>query len=359
MPDGPPRTLTAAPVRFAPTAGGARIAWARTGRGPVLVRAAHWMTHVGHDAESPIWAPWIARLSQHVQLVRYDARGCGLSDADAAPCGLEASVEELAAVVAAQQAPSVHLLGISSGAAAAIAYAAREPRRVASLVLLGASSCGLLHHALSTEQRQLFDATLEMVALGWGRRSPAVQQFFTATLLPEADAQQARALNEQQRQSCDGARAAAIMRANASLDVRPLLPAVRCPTLVLHAARDAMVPVALGRELAARIAGAQFQTLPTANHVPLAGEPAFDAFCSAVQAFVQPAGDASLTARQRELLELVAAGLDNAQIAAHLQLADKSVRNALSRLYAALEVENRPQAIVKARALGFGAAPRG
>jgi pimeloyl-ACP methyl ester carboxylesterase/DNA-binding CsgD family transcriptional regulator len=356
MPDHP-RLPAASPVRFAPTPGGARIAWARTGRGPVMVRAAHWMTHVGHDAESPIWAPWIARLSEQVRLVRYDARGCGLSDADAAPCGLEASVEELAAVVAAQDAPSVHVLGISSGAAAAIAFAAREPQRVASLVLVGASACGLLHHPLSAQQKQLFEATLEMVALGWGRRSPAVQQFFTTTMLPEADAEQARALNEQQRQSCDGARAAAIMRANASLDVRPLLGELRCRTLVLHAARDAMVPVALGRDLAARIAGAQFQTLPTANHVPLAGEPAFDLFCEALAAFVQPAGGSTLTPRQRELLELVAAGLDNAQIGARLRLADKSVRNALSRLYATLEVENRPQAIVKARTLGFGALP--
>jgi DNA-binding NarL/FixJ family response regulator len=139
--------------------------------------------------------------------------------------------------------------------------------------------------------------------------------------------------------------------------VRHLLPLVRCPTLVLHAEGDAAVRVELGRELAAGIAGARFETLATRNHIPLAGEPAFERFCDAVAGFVQAPQAAALpgiTQRERDLLELVARGLDNLQIAAHLGLADKTVRNALSRLYTRLGVEGRSQAVVRARDLGFG-----
>lgn len=349
-------TALARSVRFAPVAGDARIAWAGSGQGPVLVRAAHWMTQVEHDRQSPLWAPWIERLSRRIELVRYDGRGFGLSDDDGTPPGLAQAVEDLHAVVQARGAPQVALLGISSGAATALAYAAAQPGRVSHLVLLGGFAQGMLQHRLSAEQRQLVEATIQLMALGWGRRNPAVQQYFTTTMLPGATAEQARALNEQQRLSCDGARAAALMRAQAQIDVRELLPALQCPVLVLHAARDAMVPAALGRDLAARIPGARFETLDSDNHVPLAGEPAFERFCELVEAFVGATASAEieLTPRERELLTLVAQGLDNLQIAARLGLADKTVRNALSRLYARLEVEGRPQAILKAQALGFG-----
>lgn len=195
------------------------------------------------------------------------------------------------------------------------------------------------------------------MALGWGRHHSAVQQFFASTLVPEATPEQAAALNEQQRLSCDGTRAAAILDARAALDVRAFLPQVRCPTLVLHCDGDAMVPVDRGRELAAAIAGARFEPLRSRNHIPLAGEAAFERFCDAITDFVNgssPVPAPDFTRRERELLDAVARGLDNLQIAAHLGVADKTVRNALSQLYAKLGVEGRPQAIVRAREMGYG-----
>jgi DNA-binding CsgD family transcriptional regulator len=197
---------------------------------------------------------------------------------------------------------------------------------------------------------------VQLMALGWARPGSPVQQFFTSTMLPDATPAQAAALNDQQRLSCDGPRAAALLNARAWLDVRPLLGAVRCPTLVMHSEGDAVVPLAMGRELAASIAGARFETLRSRNHIPLAGEPAFERFCDAITEFiVASAGDVTaFTRRERELLDAMARGLDNLQIAAHLGLADKTVRNTLSLLYAKLGVEGRPQAIVRARELGFG-----
>lgn len=351
------RAATAQQIRFTQVASGARIAWASSGRGPPLLRAAHWMTHVERDSESPIWQPWLQRLGRSVQCISYDERGCGLSGSDDTPLGLEAAVEELVAVADAAGLAKTAVLGLSGSAAPAIAFAARYPQRVTHLVLLGAYACGMLHRAPSAEALAYHEAVVRLVELGWGKPGSAVQQFFTATLIPDATAAQKAALNEQQRLSCDGKRAAAILRARVALDVRPLLSQVRCPTLVLHAAGDATVAVESGREVAAGIPGARFETLATRNHIPLPGEPAFERFCDAVAGHVREhatAGAPTLTPRERALIELVARGLDNLQIAAHLGLSDKTVRNAMSLLYVRLGVEGRPQAVVRARELGFG-----
>lgn len=347
-------------IRFTHVASGARIAWAKSGSldadAPLLVRTAHWMTHVEYDAVSPIFRPWLERLGRAVRLVRYDERGCGLSSADVVALGVEAAVEEVEAVVQAAGEPRFALLGISGGAATAIAFAARHPERVSHIVLLGSYSHGLLARSPSAEALQYFEATATLMRLGWGQRDSAVQQFFSATLVPEATPEQRQAMDQQQRRSCDGARAEAIFRARSALDVRELLPCLRCPALVLHGEGDAMVPAALGREVAAAIPGARFETLPTRNHVPLPGERAFERFCDAVTDFVRERGGdeaARFTPRERELLHLVARGLDNLQIAAHTGLAEKTVRNQLSRLYARLGVGSRPHAVVRARELGF------
>jgi pimeloyl-ACP methyl ester carboxylesterase/DNA-binding CsgD family transcriptional regulator len=354
-----------AEVRFARLASGTRIAWAASGRGPPLVRVAHWMTHVEQDLQSPFWRPWITRLSHSVQLVRYDERGCGLSGADSAELGLGAALEELEVVIDAVCEATGHkqvaLLGMSGAGAAAIAYAAKYPERVTHLVLHGAYACGLLHRSPTPEQLQMFEATVKLMELGWGRADAAVQQFMTTSFIPDSSSEQALAFTEQQRLSCDGQRAAAIFRARVGLDVRGLLAQVRCPTLVLHCDGDAMVPIELGRALAAHIEGARFETLPSRNHIPLAGEPAFERFCDAVREFVAPqpklavaGATGAFTPREKQLMSLVASGLDNLQIAAHLGLTDKTVRNSLSRLYAKLGVEGRPMAVVRTRELGFG-----
>jgi pimeloyl-ACP methyl ester carboxylesterase len=341
-------------LRFAHVPSGARIAWASNGHGPVMVRAAHWMTHVEHDPRSPLWRPWLEGLGRTLRLVRYDERGCGSSASDGSAPGLDSAVQDLAAVVKASGAERVALLGISGAAPTAVAYAERHPERVSHLVLLGGYLCGLLHRRPTPAQLAFLEARVQLMRHGWGRGDPAVQQFFTTTMLPDATPEQAAALNEQQRLSCDGSRAADYLQARAALDVRELAPRVTCPTLVLHAEGDAMVPIELGRELAAAIPGARFEALATRNHIPTAGSAAFERFTQAVSQFVNaaPPGPA-LTPRERELAALVAQGLDNLQIGARLGLADKTVRNALSLLYGKLGVEGRPQAVVRTRDLGL------
>jgi pimeloyl-ACP methyl ester carboxylesterase/DNA-binding CsgD family transcriptional regulator len=343
-------------LRFTHVASGARIAWARSGRlgGPVLLRAAHWMTHVDFDLRSPWWRPLIAQLGRQMEVVRYDERGCGLSGADTIPLGLEASVEELEAVVAAHGAPRVALMGISGGVGAAIGFAARHPDRVSHLVLVAGGTHGLLHRDCTPETLAFHEAQLKIIELGWGRKDPGVQHMFTSRFMPGASVEQSALFNEHQRQSCDGMRAAAIVRARAALDVRPLVRALRVPTLVLHCDADLVVPLALGQDLAASIPGARFEILHSCNHIPLSPEPAFERLCEVVTGFVAQSSSAPrLTLREQELVQLVGQGLDNLQIGARLGLADKTVRNMLSVLYGKLGVEGRAMAVVKARELGL------
>jgi pimeloyl-ACP methyl ester carboxylesterase/DNA-binding CsgD family transcriptional regulator len=258
------------------------------------------------------------------------------------------------AAVDASREPKVVLLGVSGAAPVAIAYAVRHPERVSHLVLLGGYLHGALHRCRTPEDRGFLEAQWRLVEFGWGRDDPAVQEFFSSRFVPDATPDVRAGLNEQQRRSCDGPRAAQIVRARAELDVRALAPQVAVPTLVLHCEGDRAVPVSLGHEIAASIPGARFESLPSANHVPLGHEPAFARFCEAVADFVSGAGDAlRLTPRERELAGLVAQGLDNAQIAARLGVADKTVRNALSALYAKLGVDGRARAVARSRDLGL------
>ena len=149
------------------------------------------------------------------------------------------------------------------------------------------------------------------------------------------------------------------LRAMFALDVKDLAPRVSCPTLVSHCRGDQLIFFDQGRKLAALIPGARFVPLESANHLLLESEPAWRRFVEEVEAFLPGAtsGSASfagLTRRELDLVELIAQGRDNAQIAATLGLTDKTVRNHITHIYAKLEVENRAQAIVLARNAGFG-----
>jgi pimeloyl-ACP methyl ester carboxylesterase/DNA-binding CsgD family transcriptional regulator len=346
-------------IRFAPLAGGDAVAYAVSGRGYPLVRTGHWMTHLEWDWQMPVWSPWIRALSEQFRLVRYDNRGSGLSAAATAPVTLEALVADLAAVIEAAGQERVALLGVSQGGAAAIAYAAANPGRVSHLVLCDAFSRGTL--VRQPDQRPTIDALCRLVEDGWGRDNAAFRQLFTTQFFPQATREQADAFNDMQRLSCTPAQAARIVSGLAQIDASHHLKDVRCPTLVMHCRDDVRIPFEEGRFIAAGIAGARLEILDSANHVPLPGEPAYATMMELIARFLPSSsaggaapGFGALSAREREVVELLARGLDNAQIAARLGRAEKTVRNLVSAVFLKLEVENRAQAIVRAREAGFG-----
>jgi pimeloyl-ACP methyl ester carboxylesterase/DNA-binding CsgD family transcriptional regulator len=347
-------------IRFCKSFDGTRIAYALTGQGTPLVKAPHWMTHLEYEWQSPIWRPWIGALSAEYQLLRMDERACGLSDWEAKDFSFDAFVRDLEAVVDAAGLERFALLGHSQGGAFAVEYAARHPERVSHLVLLGAYARGFMKRGLPPERMQELEAQLKLIEAGWGRDDPAYRQMFAVQFMPGGTLEQLASMSELQRVSVRSDNAARIVRAFFEIDVREAAARVQSPTLLLHARGDRRSPFEEGLFLAGLIPGARLIPLETANHVLLEHEPAFRQFFEELRAFVPhtagPAGRAfeNLTGREGEILERIAQGLDNAQIAAHLGMSEKTVRNHITHIFDKIGVENRSQAIVRARERGLG-----
>ncbi len=282
-----------------------------------------------------------------------------MSDRNPAEISFESWIHDLEAVVDATKLERFPLLGISQGGAIAVAYAIRHPERVSHLVLYGAFARGRLNRGGGQAG---IDETLlmgKLFELGWGTNNRSFRQVFANQFLPEGTPELIEAYDELQRQSASASDAVRILHTSSQIDVTGLAPRISCPTLVLHARDDARVPFEEGRLFASLIPEARFVSLESRNHILLESEPAWKHFLAEVQAFL-PGGIGctafdELTGRERELLEFLARGLDNHQIAAHLDLSEKTVRNMVSAVFAKMGVESRAQAIVKAREAGYGA----
>jgi pimeloyl-ACP methyl ester carboxylesterase/DNA-binding CsgD family transcriptional regulator len=342
-------------IRFCTSSDGVRIAYATSGNGPPLVKVGTWMTHVELDWESSVWRPWLRELSRDHTFLRYDSRGCGLSDREVAELSVEAWVRDLEAVADAAGIERFPLLGLSQGAAIAIAYAARHPDRVSHLILHGAFARGRLRRDPSPQEREDAETMVKLAELGWGKDDPAYRQFFTTQFIPDSTPEQQRWWNELERATISPVNAGRFMRAFNDIDVTEPARRVACPTLVTHSKSDARIPFEEGRRVAGLIPGARFVPVESRNHVLLEHEPAWERWLAAVRDFL-PGGVPfpGLTPREAELVELIAQGLDNAQIAARLELSDKTVRNHITSIFAKLEVDSRARAIVLAREAGFG-----
>ncbi|WP_280151750.1 alpha/beta fold hydrolase [Piscinibacter sp. XHJ-5] len=279
-------------IRFATSADGVRIAYAVTGdSGPPLVRATHWMTHLEWERHNPVYGPTIHRLSQHHRLLRYDGRGSGLSDRDIPLGTLDEAVEDLAAVVDAAGWDQFALLGRSQGSAISIRYAARNPERVTSLVLLGGLVRGWLRRSKTPPDSDQARAFWQLVENGWGQNNAAFQQLIVSEMFPGADSEQRQAFLTLQRASCTRHDAAQLARMVAECDVSDDLARVRCPTLVLHSPHDLCVPFEQGRLIASSIAGARLEPFDSVNHTPLPGEPAFEQVYDLIDDFLLPQAD--------------------------------------------------------------------
>jgi pimeloyl-ACP methyl ester carboxylesterase/DNA-binding CsgD family transcriptional regulator len=346
-------------IRFCKSFDGTRIAYAVTGHGMPLVKAPHWLTHLEYEMESPVWRPWIEALSRNYEFVRMDERGCGLSDWDVGELSLESWVRDLEAVVDAAGLERFALFGHSQGAAISIEYAVRHPERVTHLIILGGYTRGWMRRGLPPERVEELEAQLKLVEAGWGREEATYRQMFAMSFIPGATMDQVNSLSEMQRRSCSPHTAVRIIRAFFNVDVHDRASQVSCPTLVLHGRSDRRAPFEQGRIIASLIPGARLVPLDTENHILLKHEPAFGLFFEELDAFLpsrrEPlAAFTALTVRETEILERIAQGLDNAQIAAHLGLSEKTVRNHITHIFDKIGVENRSQAIVLARNRGLG-----
>jgi len=352
-------------LRFVSAPDGVRICTSSIGAGRPLLKAPNWLSHTGLDIDSSAFRHWWAALSAHHRFVRFDQRGCGLSDWLVPEMSFASWVGDLECVADALHVDEFDLFGMSQGASVAIEYAARHPERVRRLVLYGGFARGWAKRGEEEEHR----AILALIKRGWGGDNPAYRQLFTSQFMPDATLEQMHSFNEIQRLSSSPENAMQFQIEVGNIDVTERLPHVRAPTLVLHSQGDARIPFEQGREIAASIPDARFVALESRNHILLEHEPAWTSFRRELRDFLDeepppirhPAPvsataaeqPARLTPREIEVLRLVAAGRTDRQIAADLTISARTVGNHVKHILAKTECANRTAAAMYATSHGI------
>ena len=333
-----------AEIRFCTAPDGARLAYAVHGRGPPLVRVATWLTHLEVDWASPVWRHWLDGLGESHTVVRYDERGCGLSGPGVAELSVETWVGDLERVIDAVGLERFALLGVSQGAAIAVAYAARHPARISDLVLYGGYARGRRLRGQGEEEEALIAA----IRAGWASDEPAYRHLFSMLFLPHGTPEQMAWYDELLRMTTTADAAVRLFRARGAVDVVDAARRVKVRTLVIHAREDRVVPVEEGRLLASLIPGARLVVLDSANHILLADEPAWEQFLNELREFLgastAPGAHTlfdGLSPRELEVLGLVAGGLTNDAIADRLCLSVRTVERHLSTIYAKLRLSGK------------------
>ncbi|WP_373636503.1 alpha/beta fold hydrolase [Yoonia sp. BS5-3] len=273
-------------IGFCTAEDGVKIAYAKVGSGPPLVKAANWLNHLDLDWQSPIWGKTFQALAQNHTFIRYDERGNGLSDWNAPEISFESFVRDLETVVDSQKLDRFPLLGMSQGCAVSIDYAVRHPERVSALILIGGYAAGW-RIGMPDEERERREAVLTLTRLGWGTANPAYRHIFSQTFMPDADADRLAWFDDFQRQTTSPENAVRFQEAFGHIDVRHLLAKVTVPTLVLHARDDQRIPLDQGRELAAGIPNARMVTLESRSHIILGDEPAWQVCMDEINQFLE------------------------------------------------------------------------
>jgi pimeloyl-ACP methyl ester carboxylesterase len=276
-------------VRYVTSADGTRIAWTENGNGIPVIKAPHWISHLGAERDSPIYGPFLERLERVARVVRFDQRGNGMSDRDVPPFSVDAMCDDIEAVADAAGLDRFFIYGVSQGTAYGLSFAQRHPERVLGLFGRGAYALGL---ALSgdADKRRDFESRLAIIQSGWSADDPSYRRFFTSRIMPDAPPDIARAFDELQRRSIDAHHALKFVEFAQNIDVRDAATRFRAPCLLTHSRGDLMVTLDRGRDLSALIPGCEFVELDCNDHSPVPGSPGFEQMLGAFETFLHRHG---------------------------------------------------------------------
>jgi DNA-binding winged helix-turn-helix (wHTH) protein/pimeloyl-ACP methyl ester carboxylesterase len=255
-------------IQFCTSGNSVRLAYARAGSGPSIMRVGSWFNHLEYDWEGPVWGHMMKWLAREHELIRYDMRGIGLSDSDMQETSFDASVRDLEAVVDAARLDKFVLFGESDGVAMSIAYAVKHPERISKLILLNGYAQGAKIRRNNLDTAQV-DAAISLMRPGFGVNNPLVRTMFSSLSIPEGTAEQIRWLHDLQIRSNSSENSIRKLEMSSQIDIVDLLSKVSVPTLVMHCRGDIMQPFDQGRLLAAGIPGAKFVALEGNNHILL------------------------------------------------------------------------------------------
>lgn len=272
-------------LRFCRSNDGVGIAYSTAGQGAPLIKTASWVNHLQHDWTSPVFGDMLHHLASRRRLVWYDQRGAGLSERLVADMSFTALASDLEAVVDAVGGEQVSILGISQGAALAIDFAARFPERVSKLILWGGFARGRNRRGDHADVA-FADAFVNLLREGWGTDHPAFRRMFSSLYLPEGSEEQVRWWIDMQRLSTAPETAAALCRTSNNIDVADRLAQVKAPTLLIHSAKDAVVPLAEACFVAARIKGSRLAVLESSNHLVMPQEEAWSKAIDEIERFL-------------------------------------------------------------------------
>jgi pimeloyl-ACP methyl ester carboxylesterase/DNA-binding CsgD family transcriptional regulator len=342
-----------AEIRFL-TVGDRRLAYEVAGEGPLLVCPAWWVSHLELERGNEAFARFWEAIGDGYSVVRYDRFGVGVSDRELREQDLtvDGEVAVIGALLDELGAERVDLLGGSSGGCAAIAFAARFPERVERLVLYGSYADGP-----SISPPAVREAIVAAVRSHWGVGSRLLSDIF----LGEVSGKERERFARFQRMATSAETAAAMLEQVYRNDVRDQLPLVKTATLVVHRREDRAIPYRLGREVAAGISGATLAPLDGSAHFPWAGDAhtvvrALRAGLAGESRPERPAGEpaaALLSRREREVLELVANGLSDREIAEQLIVSPHTVHRHVANIRHKLGRGSRTAAVAEAARLGL------
>jgi len=270
-------------IRFCTTSDSVRIAYAVTGEGTALLKAANWLSHLEYDWQNPIWRNLLRSIATDHQLVRYDERGTGLSDRQAGEITFDTFVRDLESVADAARLDRFALFGASRGCATSIAYAARHPERVSRLILYGGYARGRHHPGSDTGQA---DAFLTLFREGFAPENRTIRQMLKYSIFPGGADQQLQWFNDLQHLTTSPENAVKIRQATFEIDVTELLSQVAVPTLVLHCRDDPAEPFDEARLIAAGIPGSRLVALEGRNHLVFDSDPAWGRLHEEIMSFL-------------------------------------------------------------------------
>ncbi len=272
-------------VRFLTTRDDVRLAWTVNGVGPAVVKAPNWIGHLDLDWRNPGVVPLITSLINRWRLVRFDARGSGLSDWDLNDMRFEKFVDDLEEVFDAAQIERAPILGLSQGCAYAAGFAARHPERVSAMVMIGGFAVGR-EKRTSKKDRDLARAFRSMLTAGWDDDYPSLRDLIAQIIIPGASEEERRRYAEDMRKKITPENIGRYRKVVDNLDITPLLPEIDVPCLVCHCTGDRMQPVEQGRLLAAGLRNSRFIAYDSTNHMVPENDPVWPQMERDVQSFL-------------------------------------------------------------------------
>ena len=246
--------------------GEVNIAYQVVGQGPPdLILVPGWVSNIEVFWEHPAAAGFLSRLASFCRLILFDKRGTGLSDRVANMPSIETRMDDVRAVMDAAKSERAVLFGYSEGGPMCAVFAATYPSRAAGLIMHGsyARRIRAADHPWGLEPEEI-ERFVETCSREWG--GPVGLELRAPTMIHDEVFRQwwARFV----RMGVSPAGNADLLRMNAQIDVRHVLPSIRVPTLILHPAGDRTAAVEGGRFLARHIPGAKLVEMPGIDHIP-------------------------------------------------------------------------------------------